>query len=228
MKVVRETSTGHRFAAKITCVVEETIGKMAIKEFQTLMKIEHANVIRPSHFLIDVPANKAYMFMPILNKSTLSDELANRHRPFSEPEVQSIARQLMNALQCIHAMNVVHRDVNPNNVMYDEGRITLIDFQTCTELKPGKWMMSIVGTGDYKAPEMKTSNTYKYDTHSELVDVWSAGAVLATLLHQDPTDFSTEVPELSAACVDFFRKTLETDPRQRISAKDAEAHEWLA
>ena len=158
--MVREISTGHLFAAKITNINEEAYGRMAIKEFQTLSELQHCNIIQPSHLLIDMLVSKAYMFMPILTETTLSDVLADRESLLEE-EVRSIARQVNSALAHIHAKRVIHRDINPNNVMYAEGKAVLIDFQTCTRLDPSKWMMSTVGTGAYSAPEMKTCNVYK-------------------------------------------------------------------
>ena len=161
VKIVRETSTGHLFAAKITCITEENLGRMAIKEFQTLSELSHCNIIKPTHLLIDLLVSKAYMFMPILTETTLSDVIAEREEGLDEYEVREIARQVTSALVHIHAKRVIHRDINPNNIMYAEGKAVLIDFQTCTRLDPSKWMMSTVGTGAYSAPEMKTSTVYK-------------------------------------------------------------------
>ena len=161
MKVVQEISTGHFFAAKITNINEENYGRLAIKEFQTLSELSHCNIIKPSHLLIDTLVCKAYMFMPILAEITLSDVLASREEALSECEVQSIARQLTSALAHVHSKRVIHRDINPNNVMYADGKAVLIDFQTCTRLDSTKWMMSQVGTGAYTAPEMKNSPVYK-------------------------------------------------------------------
>lgn len=161
VKIARELSTGHLYAAKITNINEENFGRMAIKEFQILTELNHSNVIKPSHLLIDMQTSKAYMFMPILTETTLSDVLASREDALTECEVMAIAKQVTAALAHMHAQSVIHRDINPNNVMYDEGKAVLIDFQTCTRFEPSKWMMSQVGTGRYSAPEMKTSNVYE-------------------------------------------------------------------
>lgn len=134
---------------------------MAIKEFQTLSELSHSNIIKPSHLLIDSLVCKAYMFMPIWAENTLSDVLASREEALMECEVLGIARQVVSALAHVHSKSVIHRDINPNNVIYQDGKAVLIDFQTCTKLDSTKWMMSQVGTGSYTAPEMKTSTIYK-------------------------------------------------------------------
>jgi serine/threonine protein kinase len=134
---------------------------MAIKEFQTLSELNHCNIIKPSHLLIDSLVCKAFMFMPILTENTLSDVLASREEALMECEVLGIARQVVSALAHVHSKSVIHRDINPNNVIYADGKAVLIDFQTCTRLDSTKWMMSEVGTGAYTAPEMKTSTVYK-------------------------------------------------------------------
>lgn len=134
---------------------------MAIKEFQTLSELSHCNIIKPSHLLIDSLVCKAFMFMPILTENTLSDVLASREEALMECEVLGIARQVVSALAHVHSKSVIHRDINPNNVIYADGKAVLIDFQTCTRVDSTKWMMSQVGTGAYTAPEMKTSTVYK-------------------------------------------------------------------
>ena len=161
VKIARELSTSHLYAVKITPIQEDSFGRMAIKEFQVLSDLSHPCILKPSHLLIDLSVFKAYMFMPMLTEITLSDVLAGREEALSEGEVRDIARQMTGAMAHMHGKGVIHRDVNPNNVMYEEGKVVLIDFQTCTRYDPNKWMMSQVGTGSYSAPEMKSSTVYE-------------------------------------------------------------------
>ena len=150
------------FAAKVTNIGDESLGRLAIKEYQLLCDFSHPNILRPTHLILDLLVHKAYMFMPILCERTLSDAMAQRSSAFSEEEVRSVGRQLVAALREVHGKKVIHRDVNPNNVMFDEeGKVVLIDFQTATKIETVKWMMSYVGTGSFSAPEVSSSNIYE-------------------------------------------------------------------
>ncbi|KNE72255.1 serine/threonine protein kinase [Allomyces macrogynus ATCC 38327] len=89
-----------------------------------------------------------------------------------------LVRQLLSALDAIHALGIVHLDVNPANLMQDAaGRLVLIDFglaRVCdgTPHPPGR------GTRGYIAPELfppkMCTSTYP--------DLYSAGIVFGQLL----------------------------------------------
>ncbi len=58
--------------------------------------------------------------------------------PFTENQVVVWACQLLDALSCIHSAGIVHRDINPKNVMLcSNGTVKLIDFDTATSIRDG-------------------------------------------------------------------------------------------
>jgi serine/threonine protein kinase len=55
----------------------------------------------------------------------------NEKQVLSEFEAKKIFRQVHKAVKYIHSKNVIHRDINPNNILFlDEGKenVVLIDF----------------------------------------------------------------------------------------------------
>lgn len=160
IKITKETSTGHVYAVKVTSIGEEDLVKIAVKEYETLKDLSHPNIVHPSHFLIDTSLWKAYMFMPVLCEKTFSDLVAEATAPVSEVLVQHLACELFSALLYLHSRHIIHRDINPHNILYTNGHPTLIDFQTCSIDHQGKWLMSYVGTGGFAAPEMRSRAVY--------------------------------------------------------------------
>jgi len=160
IKVAKETSTGHTYAMKVTSIAEEDLVKIAVKEYETLKGLSHPNIVHPSHFLIDTSQWKAYMFMPVLCEKTFSDLAAEDSGSISELHVQSLACELFSALLYLHTKHIIHRDINPHNILCTDGHPTLIDFQTCSTDHQGKWLMSYVGTGGFAAPEMRSRAVY--------------------------------------------------------------------
>src|SRR5262249_42523522 len=84
------------------------------------------------------------------------DERLRASERLPEPEVQRIARDVANGLAHAHAHGLVHRDLKPGNILFDdEGRAKIADFGVArlenadTLTEEG----AIVGTAAYLAPE---------------------------------------------------------------------------
>lgn len=74
-----------------------------------------------------------------------------RYRPLG---AKKVLKQVCTALQILHKLGFVHRDVKPENVMISrKGRVVLIDFNAARKVSPGKKDTEILGTVGYAAPE---------------------------------------------------------------------------
>ena len=51
-------------------------------------------------------------------------------------------------------MNIIHRDVKPENILLHDGVAKLGDFGFCRPLKPGLTVRTRVGSPIYMAPEI--------------------------------------------------------------------------
>jgi len=89
-----------------------------------------------------------------------------------EKEVQSIARQLVDALFYLHQHRVIHRDMKPQNILISaDGRVKLCDFGFARSMSAKTLMVtSIKGTPLYMAPEIVRERPYNH-----AADLWSLG-----------------------------------------------------
>jgi cyclin-dependent kinase-like len=98
-------------------------------------------------------------------------------------EIKKIVYQLLLALCYCHGLNVIHRDVKPDNVlMSSRGVVKLCDFGFARVMKSTQKLTEYVSTRWYRAPELLANEgNYSYP-----VDVWSVGCLCAELLTGKP------------------------------------------
>jgi serine/threonine protein kinase len=82
---------------------------------------------------------------------------------------------LMYALQYVHFMGVVHRDIKDENIMISKGNAILIDFGVSTISVP----KTTIGSFTYMAPEMITGqHSSEENTFNSKIDVFSLGKTM--------------------------------------------------
>jgi eukaryotic-like serine/threonine-protein kinase len=123
--------------------------------------------------------SRPFMVLELLTGGTLEDRLAAA-RPLPDLETERIAREVASALGHAHANGVLHRDVKPTNVLFDEeGRAKLADFgiarvagePTLTEAG------TLLGTAAYISPEQSRG-----EPATPATDVYAFGVLLYQML----------------------------------------------
>lgn len=155
---------------------------------------------------------------------------------FHESEAASVMKPLLEAIAHCHRTGVAHRDIKPDNVMFDSRqRLKLADFGSAEWFGEGRGMRGVVGTPYYVAPEVLSGREY-----TEKVDVWSAGVILYVMLAGVPPFYGDSAAEIfeavlrgnlrfptrlfrtvSPAAKDFLRKMICRDVSKRLSAEQA-------
>ncbi|MGH8996032.1 MAG: serine/threonine-protein kinase, partial [Acidimicrobiales bacterium] len=97
-----------------------------------------------------------YLVLEYLSGGSLLD-LLERGVRLSVPQATAVAAQAARGLAHAHARGLVHRDVKPANLLFDdEGRVRVADFGVARALADGAWTEptgTTVGTARYAAPE---------------------------------------------------------------------------
>jgi serine/threonine protein kinase len=102
-----------------------------------------------------------------------------RSKPMSTIRRLQLALGAMNAILALHALNLIHRDIKPDNLMAQliSGMVTPVDFGQAIDLENRTSVQDkICGTMGYMAPEVLLSGH-----HSRASDVYSLGMTIATL-----------------------------------------------
>ncbi len=139
--------------------------------------------------------------------------------------------QITMALEYVHSMNILHRDIKPQNVFLGKHRIVKLgDFGISKSLKEGNFTSTYIGTPYYMAPEI--INSKLYDSRA---DIWSFGCLLYEICYLNKPfsgdsyyDLEKEIvnstpvfgPEVPAFLNEIIGRMLQKNPQDRLSIKD--------
>lgn len=96
----------------------------------------------------------AYLAMEYIRGISLDNYLQNQDVPFSFQQAWKMLRPVAEALEKIHKTGIIHRDLNPGNLMMEEnGTIKIIDFGSARPYLETEKTMTILIKKGYAPPE---------------------------------------------------------------------------
>ncbi|KAF1950553.1 kinase-like protein [Byssothecium circinans] len=111
--------------------------------------------------------------------------LSNKEREFSDvSRMRKWFSCLASALFFIHAQNIRHDDIKPQNIICRNTQIFFTDFSSCREMLPGHTSTETAATGTrlYAAPEAMPGEHNDFETrHGTKSDVFALGMVFAEM-----------------------------------------------
>jgi hypothetical protein len=145
-----------------------------LDEYQILASLDHPNVVRIHD--IGVADDHLFIAMEYFAAGSLRTKM---REAVPAREALGIAASIARALETVHAVGILHRDLKPGNVMIrDDGSIALIDFGLADVVDasvPG--VGRILGTPEYMSPEQ--GHGEPLDARS---DLYSLGIVLYEMI----------------------------------------------
>jgi serine/threonine protein kinase len=120
--------------------------------------------------------------MRLLGGGTLRERVADEG-VFELKEAARVIRQIAEGLGHAHGKNIIHRDVTPNNIVFDSaGDAYITDFGIAKMMKgTGRFTgTEIMGTPAYISPEQATGESLDHRT-----DIYALGVVLYEMVIGD-------------------------------------------
>jgi serine/threonine-protein kinase len=142
------------------------------REARTAAKLEHPNII--PIYRVGRSGPVIYFVMKFLRGKPLSSQLAARGS-LPPSDIRRILGEVGRALAYAHRSGIVHRDIKPDNIMFDEhGQAVVTDFGIAKAGSGGKLTGTgmAIGTPHYMSPEQ--ARAQNLDGRS---DLYSLGVV---------------------------------------------------
>jgi serine/threonine protein kinase len=163
----------------------------ALKRFESSTteqcRLKHPNIVEVFHYLAD--NDTGYMFMDYVEGKTFEQWLRDRPNLPTEEDIRPMLEPVIDALDYLHSMNFIHRDIAPDNIMITaDGRPVIIDFgaikviQNRTLLQAKTVHSFMVGKQHYSPPEQ----TREGETLDARADIYALGAVFYRALAGKP------------------------------------------
>ncbi len=188
-----------------------------LQEARTLAQFEgHPNIVSVRDFF---KANgTAYFVMSYVEGITVKDYLASSGGVLPLDKAQGIIMPVLDALKEVHAANILHRDISPDNIFINQkGQVILIDFGAARQAVSEKGQsLSIILKPGYAPEEQYRSK----GVQGPWTDIYAVGATFYHLIagKQPPEALERMIEDALVPPRDMGVSISETEERALMKA----------
>ncbi|XP_047273584.1 serine/threonine-protein kinase 10 isoform X2 [Homo sapiens] len=242
----KNKETGALAAAKVIETKSEEELEDYIVEIEILATCDHPYIVKLlGAYYHD---GKLWIMIEFCPGGAVDAIMLELDRGLTEPQIQVVCRQMLEALNFLHSKRIIHRDLKAGNVLMTlEGDIRLADFGVSAKnLKTLQKRDSFIGTPYWMAPEVVMCETMKDTPYDYKADIWSLGITLIEMAQIEPPHHElnpmrvllkiakSDPPTLltpskwSVEFRDFLKIALDKNPETRPSAAQLLEHPFVS
>ncbi|KAJ4726017.1 Protein kinase [Melia azedarach] len=224
---------------KLRVAPSETAMTDVLREVLIMKMLDHPNIVNLIEVIDDPSSDHFYMVLEYVEGKWDSDE-SGQPGAIGESTARKYLRDIVSGLMYLHAHNVVHGDIKPDNLLVTRTETVKIgDFSVSQVFEDDNdELRRSPGTPVFTAPECCLGLTYR----GRAADTWAVGITLYyMILGQYPflgetlQDTYDKIVNNSLILPDdmnpLLRNLLEgllcKDPTQRMTLNDVAQHTWV-
>lgn len=182
--------------------------KRFILEAQAASALEHPNICT-IYEIDETDDGQMFIAMAFYGGETLQKKLSRG--PLPVEEALQVVSQAARGLAKAHESGIVHRDINPANLIIDGGVVKILDFGAA--MIKGAARLTKIGTTLGTLPYMSPEQLRGEREVDHRTDIWSLGAVLYEML-------AGHLPFAEEYDQSLIYSILNEDPESLTSARD--------
>lgn len=232
-------TTKDRFAAKIIQTKSQKNMEESLNEVEILRSVDHLGIVK----CYDVFQGKASLtiILELIGGGELFEKIANEDH-VSEGQAASYTKQVLEALDHLHGLNIAHLDLKPENLMLsavDSDVIKIVDFGLSKRMN--KRVICMQGTPEFVPPEV-----ISLDPLGAYSDMWSVGVIVyimvsgySPFMGDDDNEtygnistcsyefYEDEFANISDDCKDLIKNLFIIKHSDRLTARACLNHNWI-
>ncbi|CAD8146182.1 unnamed protein product [Paramecium pentaurelia] len=152
-------------------------------------------------------------------KYNLREIIKLHETTFDTQEILKCLLDIIGGLLELKNLNIFHRDIKPDNIVYDGENYKIIDFETAKKFQDDRTKVQSldIGTLNYRAPEITQNRAY-----SSQCDVWSLGCLFYYMLFKQERNHMDQlvIPQnhnYDDQIIKILERMLEKNEKKRIT-----------
>ncbi|KAL9371860.1 hypothetical protein Peur_037000 [Populus x canadensis] len=224
---------------KLRVAPSETAMTDVLREVQIMKMLDHPNIVNLIEVIDDPNTDHFYMVLEYVDGKWVW-EGSGPPGGIGEDTARKYLRDIVSGLMYLHAHNIVHGDIKPDNLLVTRsGTVKIGDFSVSQVVEDDNdELRRSPGTPVFTAPECCLGLTY----HGKAADTWAVGVTLYCMILgqypflgetlQDTYDKIVNNPlvlpdELNSQLKELLEGLLCKDPAQRMTLDAVANHTWV-
>ncbi|KAK8604964.1 hypothetical protein V6N13_082426 [Hibiscus sabdariffa] len=224
---------------KLRVAPSETAMNDVLCEVLIMKMLEHPNIVNLFEVIDDPTTDQFYMVLEYVQGKCVC-EGSDPPGAIGEDTARKYLRDIVSGLMYLHAHNIVHGDIKPDNLLITStGTVKIGDFSVSQVFEDDNdELRRSPGTPVFTAPECCIGSTY----HGKAADTWAVGVTLYFMVMgkypflgetlQDTYDKIVNNPldlpnDMNPELRNLLQGLLCKDPKRRMTLDAVAKHSWV-